>query len=125
MTIRVLSRRRAMQALAFGAVAGFGVRAFGQDYDRARALVDRVQEDLHRAADFNRNNEKERVRYQNVQHHLSEFDRELRRDHFDKGKLDDAINDLKNVVQNNTLDPRDRDGLAADLSDLRTLRDLR
>jgi hypothetical protein len=39
--------------------------------------------------------------------------------------LDDAIDDLKNVVQNNTLNSRDRDTLAADLADLRTLRDVR
>jgi hypothetical protein len=65
------------------------------------------------------------VRYENVQHHLSEFDRELRRHHFDKGKLYDAIDNLKDVVKDNTLESHDRDALAADLSDLRTLRDVR
>ena len=96
-----------------------------QNFDRARDLVTRVQDDLQRAADFTRNNEKERVRYENVQHHLSEFDRDLRHDHFDKGKLDAAIDNLKDVVKNNTLEGHDRDALAADLSDLRTLRDIR
>ena len=96
-----------------------------QNFDRARDLVTRVQDDLQRATDFTRNNEKERVRYENVQHHLSEFDRDLRHDHFDKGKLDAAIDDLKNVVKNNTLEGHDRDALASDLSDLRTLRDVR
>ena len=120
-----MSRRQAVQAFLLGGLAGFGLEAQAQGYDRARDLVARVLDDLRRAADFTRNNEKERVRYENVQHHLSEFDRDLRRDHFDKGKLDQAIDDLKNVVQNNTLGPRDRDALAADLSDLRTLRDVR
>jgi hypothetical protein len=60
-----------------------------------------------------------------VQHHLSEFDKNLRHDHFDKGKLDQSIDDLKNVVKNNTLESHDRDALATDLSDLRTLRDIR
>ena len=96
-----------------------------QGFDRARDLVGRVQNDLARAEDFTRNNEKERVRYENVQHHLSEFDRDLRRDHFDKGKLDDTIDNLKEVVKKNTLEGHDRDALAADLSDLRTLRDIR
>ena len=96
-----------------------------QELDRARDLVARVQDDLRRAEDFTRNNEKERVRYENVQHHLSEFDRDLRHDHFDKGKLNDAIDNLKDVVKNNTLEGHDRDALAADLSDLRTLKDLR
>ena len=95
------------------------------DYDRARDLVSRVQNDLQKAADFTRNNGKERERYENVQHHLSEFDRELRRDHFDKDKLDTAIDDLKNVVKNNSLEGHDRDQLASDLSDLRTMRDTR
>jgi ABC-type transporter Mla subunit MlaD len=96
-----------------------------QDFGRSRDLVAKVQDDLQHAADFTRTNEKERERYQNVQHHLSEFDRELARGHFDKGKLDDAIDNLKDVVKNNTLASRERDALAADLSDLRTLRDIR
>jgi hypothetical protein len=126
MTNNLVSRRWTLRALTFGAIAaGTGVAAFGQDFGRARDLVDRVQEDLRRATEFTRTNEKERIRYENVQHHLSEFDRDLRRDHFDKGKLDKAIDDLKNVVQNNTLEGRERDALASDLSDLRTLRDIR
>jgi hypothetical protein len=39
--------------------------------------------------------------------------------------LDAAIDNLKDVVKNNTLESHDRDALAQDLSDLRTLRDLR
>ena len=77
------------------------------------------------AASFVQNNEKERERYHNVQHKLSEFDRKLRQGHFDKGNLDDAIDDLKNVVKNNTLESHDRDALARDLADLRVLRDER
>jgi hypothetical protein len=107
------------------ALSGAGWMLQAADYDRARDLVAHVQDDLQRAADFTRTNEKERSRYENVQHHLSEFDRELRRDHFDKGKLDDSIDNLKDVVKNNTLESRDRDALAMDLSDLRTLRDTR
>lgn len=105
-------------------LTGAGWMLQGADFGRARDLVSHVQEDLQRAADFTRNNGKERERYENVQHHLSEFDRELRRDHYDQGKLDAAIDDLKNVVKNNTLESHDRDALASDLSDLRTLRDV-
>ena len=106
-------------------LAGAGWMLQGANFDHARDLVARVQDDLQRAADFTRNNEKERARYEDVQHHLSEFDRELRRDHFDKGKLDSSIDDLKDVVKKNTLESHDRDALATDLSDLRTLRDVR
>lgn len=104
---------------------GAGLMLQGADWDHARDLVSKVQVDLQRAAEFTRTNEKERVRYENVQHHLSEFDLELRRNHYDQGKLDSAIDDLKNVVKNNTLESHDRDALASDLSDLRTLRDIR
>lgn len=121
----LISRRAAAHRLAVFALAGAGLSLFAEDYDRARELVSRVQQDLQRAAEFTRNNEKERERYHNVQTKLSEFDRELRRGHFEKGKLDDAIDDLKNVVKNNTLESHDRDALASDLSDLRTLRDVR
>ena len=107
------------------ALTGAGWMLQADNFDHARDLVAHVQNDLQRAADFTRTNGKERSRYENVQHHLSEFDRELRRDHFDKGKLDDAIDNLKDVVKNNTLESHDRDALASDLSDLRTLRDVR
>ncbi len=120
-----ITRRDAAKGLFYTAIAGAGAFAFGDDYNRPRDMVAKVQADLQRAADFVRNNEKERERYHNVQNHLSEFDRELRRGHFDKDKLDSAIDDLKNVVKNNTLESHDRDELARDLSDLRTLRDVR
>jgi len=124
--LATFSRRMSIaRTVLLCALTGAGWMLQGADYDRARDLVARVQDDLQRAADFTRNNEKERSRYQNVQHHLSEFDRELRRDHFDKGKLDDSIDNLKDVVKNNTLESHDRDALAMDLSELRTLRDTR
>ena len=122
---KLVTRRAMVRGALFGGMAATGLRLIAQDYSKARDLVTRVQDDLERAAEFTRNKEKERKRYQNAQHHLSEFDRDLRKGHWDQGKLDDAIDDLKNVVKNNTLESRDRDALAADLSDLRTLRDIR
>ena len=120
-----MSRRGVIGQLGGLLAAALGLPLAGQERDRARELVDRVQRDLQRAAEFTRNREKERERYHNAQVHLSEFDRELRRGHWDKGKLDDAIDDLKNVVKNNTLESRDRDVLAADLEELRVMRDSR
>jgi hypothetical protein len=49
----------------------------------------------------------------------------LSRGHFDKGKLDGAIDELRDVIKDNTLESHDRDVLAADLADLRTLKDIR
>ncbi len=44
---------------------------------------------------------------------------------YDRDRLDEAIDDVKNVVENNTLESRDRDALTADLRDLRLLRETR
>jgi hypothetical protein len=91
-------------------------------YGNARGLVNHVQENLRRAERFTPPNDKEKERYHNAQHHLSEFDRKLSEGKFDKDKLDEAIDDVKNVVENNTLSAEDRDKLARDLGELRELR---
>lgn len=121
----MISRRSAAKGLFLGLVSGSAVALFGQEYGRARDLVAKVQGDLERAAEFVRAKEKERDRYRDVQHKLSEFDRKLSAGHFDKSNLDDAIENLKEVVQHNTLESHDRDALASDLAQLRTLRDVR
>jgi hypothetical protein len=109
-----------------GALSGGGMMLLvGQDYRNTRDIVAKVQGDLERAADFTRNKEKERDRYHDVQRKLSDFDRELTRGKFDKGKLDQAIDDLKDVVNNNTLESHDRDTLREDLAILRTVRAVR
>jgi hypothetical protein len=94
-------------------------------YARARALVGRVQRDLERAERITRAHGRERERYENAQRHLSQFDERLSRGDFDKDKLDTAIDDVKNVVENNTLPPRARDELRDDLRDLRQMRAVR
>ncbi|MGD1070207.1 MAG: hypothetical protein ABSB15_08710 [Bryobacteraceae bacterium] len=65
---------------------------------------------------------KEVSRYENAHKHLSEFDRDFTNGHFDKGKLNAAINDVKNFVDRNTLDAESRDALRNDLRDLRVVR---
>ena len=95
---------------------------FGQAAVDGRGLVDRVQNDLRRAERIERQHGKEVARYENAQRHLSDFDRSLVRGRFDKGKLSASIDDVKNVVDHNTLDPENRDALISDLSDLRRLR---
>jgi len=107
----------AVGALALAAAGGLAAQGID-----ARATVDRAQNDLRRAEDFERRKGKEVSRYDNAQKHLSEFDRNMTRGHFDKDKLDTAIDDVKNVVEHNTLNPEDRDALSADLRDLRVMR---
>jgi hypothetical protein len=87
-----------------------------------RETVDQTQTDLRHAQEFERHHGKEVARYDNVQKHLSDFDRDFVRGHFDRGKLDNAIDDLKNVVEHNTLEAGDRDALISDLRNLRIIR---
>jgi hypothetical protein len=118
--MRSMSRRGALFATLLIAVTAV-VYAQGR-YGTARGLVDRVQKNLRRAEHFAPPSGKERERYHNAQHHLSQFDRKLSQGRFDKDKLDEAIDDVKNVVENNTLSPEGRDTLTRDLGDLRDLR---
>src|SRR4030081_1182088 len=113
--------------LAAATVSNFAQSA---DYSGARELVTRVQEDLKRAAEFGRTgsikkvkrDEKEIDRYRSAQRSASRFDRNLSKGKFDKGELNSFINGVKNVVDHNTLESRDRDALTADLRDLRDFR---
>jgi hypothetical protein len=112
---------------AVALVCGFALTAPAQEHrhgfsDHARGVIDRTQDDLRRAAEFERHRGKEVERYENAQRHLSDFDREVSRGHFDKDKLDTAIDDVKNVVEHNTLNAEDRDSLRTDLADLRGVR---
>lgn len=91
-------------------------------YHPARELVNRVQNDLRHAADSQRDKGDARERYEHAQKQLSDFDRQLSKNNWDKGKLDAAITDVKKVVDHNTLTPPDRDALKTDLVNLRQLR---
>ncbi|HLJ13244.1 MAG TPA: hypothetical protein VKV15_02025 [Bryobacteraceae bacterium] len=97
-------------------------RDYGHDYGRARGIVAQTHGDLRRVSRRETISPKERERYDNALRHLSEFDQGLANGKFDKGKLDQTIDDINNVCKNNTLGPRDRDVLLGDLQSLRDLR---
>ena len=65
---------------------------------------------------------RELERYDNAMRHLSEFAEKMQQGHFDRFKLDRAIDDVKNVVSHNPMDWRARDMLNRDLNDLRGYR---
>jgi hypothetical protein len=119
-------KRSIVAPFAAAVVLFFGQSIFAAEHRRhltdTRALVDQTLRDLHEATEFERHNGKQIERYENATRHLSDFDKEYTKGHFDKDKLDEAINDLKNVVEHNTLDPRARDALSEDLQDLRMMR---
>lgn len=104
--------------------------AISQDRDRDRRrdnephrLVARVQDHLMRAERTTRPRGRERDRYENARKHLADFDQSLSRRQFDKGRLDTAIDDVKNVVDGNPLSPDAKEELSRDLADLRELRE--
>ena len=121
-----------MRLVSLGILLFAAVLASAQSdvYAGARELIARVQTDLKRASEFSNNgdvkkvkkDEKEIERYRNAQHSASSFDRHLSKGKFDKGELDSLIHNVKNVVDHNTLESRDRDALLNDLRDLREFR---
>ncbi|MBV8551977.1 MAG: hypothetical protein JOY54_11810 [Acidobacteriaceae bacterium] len=94
-------------------------------YDGLRGLVQRTQTDLQMAEQSSPNNQKQHERYRNAQEHLSNFDRRITHGHFDKGDLNHAIDNVKDILDHNTLQPATRDALQRDLEDLRVARDRR
>ncbi len=87
-----------------------------------RELVRHTEDDIQKAATFTRLSGKERDRNDSAVRHLAEFDAKYSRGDLDKGKLDQSIDDLKNIVEHNPLRGEDRDKL---LDDLQRLRDFR
>jgi hypothetical protein len=93
--------------------------AQGDEYNEARNLVQRVQDDLRA---LHPNGHKDRDRINDVLKHLSDLDRTFTKDQFRKAPLSDAIGKLQNILDHNTLETRERDTLNADIHDLRELR---
>jgi type II secretory pathway component HofQ len=118
--MRSISRR--LLAIAILLIVVTGTNYAQGRYGTARGLVASVQRNLRHAERFTRPSGKEKERYYNAQRHLSQFDRKLSQGKFDKDKLDEAIDDVKNVVENNTLSPESRDVLTRDLAELREMR---
>jgi hypothetical protein len=99
--------------------------ALGSDQDRGygdlRGLIDRTQSDLRSASGLEHGN-KQRDRYHNAQDNLSKLDRKLSKGKFDKGALDHSIDDVKAILDHNTLQASSRDLLRRDLTDLKVAR---
>jgi len=87
-----------------------------------RRPVDATIHHLQEIAARNTYSGREQKRYDHALTHLSQFAERIHNGHFDKGKLDDAIDDVRNVVNNNPMDDRARAILNRDLAELRRLR---
>jgi hypothetical protein len=102
-----------------------GYQAYPAAYTDLRGLVDRTQTDLRAAADLEHGKDDQRERYRKAQGHLSTFDRKLVHGKFDKGELGKAIDNIKEILDKNVLQPSSRDALMSDLTDLKVARDRR
>ena len=89
---------------------------------REERLCATVAADIQHSQGYVRAKGRERERADNALRHLSDFDSEYRRGHFDRGKLDQAIDDVKNLAENNPMSPEDRRMLMEDLQRLRDFR---
>ncbi len=112
--------RSLLAALLFLTV-GLAPTAFaqGDEYDEARNLVQRVQDDLHT---LHPTGHKDRDRVNDALKHLSDLDRKFTKDQFRKGPLSDAIANVQGILDHNTLEARERDMLNTDIHNLRELR---
>ena len=85
-------------------------------------IVQRTMQDLQRLQRRRGQTPKAYERYNNALGHLNEFSQKFARGNYDRDTLDTAIDDTKNVVNNNALPPRDKQTISRDLQDLRDFR---
>jgi hypothetical protein len=112
-------RRLMVAALIFSSMSAI----FAQEENyREERLCATVEADIQHSEGYTRSKGKDRERADNALRHLSDFDSAFQRGKFDKGKLDQAIDDVKNLADNNPMGPEDRRLL---LEDLRRLREFR
>lgn len=119
---------RTITQAAFGAVLAtllmVGPAAAEENYTSARSLVQRTQDDLQRARDNDTTKTTKALeRIDNAKKHLADLDRHLAKNEMNDDRLNEAIDDVKNVVANNPLVSADRDALSVDLADLRHFRE--
>ena len=91
----------------------------GGYYQRQPASpAERTIEDLRRISERETFSHGEHDRYQHAIEHLAEFSGKLYGGRFDRGKLDRGIDDVRNVLARNRIDPRGREILSGDLNEL-------
>ena len=95
----------------------------GEHWDRARDVVGRTISDLQHIERREAFRGDERDRYDHALRALADVDRGLADGHFDRGKIDEAIEHVDHVTRNRMLDPRERDQVMDDLRDLRRVRE--
>jgi hypothetical protein len=97
-----------------------------RDYARQdRALFDHVRMDLDRASTYPYASRGDRKRFDEARRELFDFESRFDQGRYEKHELDEAIGRLQRVVNENSLDPRDRGALSDDLRRMRDYREFR
>ena len=89
---------------------------------RDRAVFDRARVDLDRAANYPYSSRSDRKRFDEARRDLFDFESRFDQGRYERREMDRAIDKLQRVVNQNSLDPRDRGALA---DDVRRMRDYR
>jgi len=116
-------------ASALLAIPAFGQydRPYGdRDYARQdRSLFDHARADLDRASAYPYASKGDRKRFDEARRELFDFQSGFDQGRYEKHHLSEAIDHLQKVVNDNSLDPRDRGALADDLRRMRDYREFR
>jgi len=103
-----------------------GRPAYQSDATRQdRALFDRTRMDLDHAAGYPYASRADRKRFDEARRELFDFESRFDQGRYEKRELDEAISRLERVVEQNSLDPRDRGALSEDLRRMRDYREYR
>ena len=89
---------------------------------RDRAVFDRARVDLERASNYPYSSRADRKRFDEARRDLFDFESRFDQGRYERHELDKAIDKLQRVVNQNSLDPRDRGALG---DDVRRMRDYR
>lgn len=120
-----IASQLALAALILAVIVPCAQAQYGRRDNGQRAgqrIVQRTMQDLQRLQRRRGQTSKAYDRYNNALRHLGEFSQKFARGNYDRDTLDTAIDDTKNVVNNNALPPRDRQTISRDLQDLRDFR---
>jgi hypothetical protein len=121
------SNRKTFLFSALALAVSFVGTANAQEYrfnPEHRRPVEATVHDLEGIGERNSFSHGQQERYDHAIIHLQQFAERLHeRGHFDKGKLDQAINDVQNVIDHNPMSPGAHELLVRDVTELRRLRE--
>ena len=95
---------------------------FGRSNRYDTSIVSRTISDLRVAASRNRVDGHEREHFRSAMSSLQQFEYDLRSGRFNDDRLEDAMNDLRDLARADQVHPRDRQILGRDLAALNNLR---